>query len=70
MIEVANARKERGLSQKKIEGLSGVKQPPYTQKPLLHRPPYTPEAGHKRQPRRDYKQNTVWESSKTARPAA
>jgi len=27
MIEVANARKERGLSQKKLEGLSGVKQP-------------------------------------------
>jgi DNA-binding XRE family transcriptional regulator len=27
MIELANARKERGLSQKKLEELSGVKQP-------------------------------------------
>ena len=27
MIELANARKERGISQKKLEGLSGVKQP-------------------------------------------
>ena len=27
MIELANARKERGISQKKLEELSGVKQP-------------------------------------------
>ena len=27
MIEIANARKERGLSQRKLEELSGVKQP-------------------------------------------
>jgi len=27
MIEIANARKERGISQKKLEELSGVKQP-------------------------------------------
>ena len=27
MIEIANARKERGITQKKLEELSGVKQP-------------------------------------------
>ena len=27
MVEIANARKERGISQKKLEELSGVKQP-------------------------------------------
>jgi predicted XRE-type DNA-binding protein len=27
MIEIANARKERGLSQRRLEELSGVKQP-------------------------------------------
>jgi predicted XRE-type DNA-binding protein len=30
MIEIANARKERGLSQRKLDELSGVKQLLYT----------------------------------------